>query len=217
MTMGLGSNDLNRPAPPATPGFTYVGASFSLVDMQIQVPSGAQAGDLAIAYSITAVGGAPVVYSGFTEIRRVNSTFDAMFQYKVLTSADLTTTFTRTPNNYDAALMLVFRSGVPVTTVNVSSINNSGQTSALPSQQTLNTTSYDAPNLLLALYSSYSTAYPVISGSNWDGSELEIGENATKVRMYYEIQNDANTDRLVTASADYGNYNIMMSCVINVS
>ena len=49
MTMGLGSNDLNRPIPPAVPEFTYVGASFSITNMDIQVPSGAQAGDLAIA------------------------------------------------------------------------------------------------------------------------------------------------------------------------
>ena len=41
MTMGLGSNDLNRPIPPAVPEFTYVGASFSITNMDIQVPSGA--------------------------------------------------------------------------------------------------------------------------------------------------------------------------------
>lgn len=214
MTMGLGSNGLNRDA---SPSFTYVGFSADIINMDIQVPSGAQAGDLAIAYSSTATGPAPAVYSGFTQIASVNSTFEDMFQYKVLTSADLTTTFTRTQDAYDVAIMLVFRSGIPITTVNVSSVNNSGQTSGTPSQQTLNTTSYDAPNLLLASYSSYSSAYPGIQGSNWDGSDYVSGENNNKIRVYYEIQNDANTDRLVTASGDYGSYNIMMSCVINVS
>jgi|13_taG_2_1085334.scaffolds.fasta_scaffold01151_5 hypothetical protein len=217
MTMGLGSNDLNRPAPPATPGFTYVGASTATVNMNIQVPSGAQAGDLAIAHSSTATGPSPTVYSGFTQIASVNSTFEEMFQYKVLTSSDLTTTFTRTADNYDAAIMLVFRSGIPVTNVHVSSVNNSNQTSGTPGQQTLTTSSYDAPNLLLALYSSYSSAFPVISGTFWDGSEADAGENANKIRMYYEIQNDANTNRTVAAGGDYGSYNIMMSCVINVS
>ena len=214
MTMGLGSNDLNRPA---VPEFTYVGASFASVNMNIQVPSGAQAGDLAIAHSSTATGPPPAVYSGFTQIASVNSTFEDMFQYKVLTEADLTTTFTRTPDSYDAAIMLVFRSGIPITTVNVSSVNNSGQTSGTPSEQTLTTSSYDAPNLLLALYSAYTSGTPSIGGFNWDGAELESGENVNKIRMYYEIQNDANTNRSVLASGDYGSYNIMMSCVINVS
>lgn len=217
MMMGLGSNDLNRPAPPASPSFTYIGASFSLTNMDIQVPSGAQVGDIAIAHSSTATGPSPVVYSGFTAIASVNSTFEEMFQYKVLTSSDLTTTFTRTADSYDAAIMLVFRSGIPVTNVHVSSVNNSNQTSGTPSQQTLTTSSYDAPNLLLALYSAYTSSSPVISGTNWDGFETEAGENVNKIRMYYEIQNDANTDRSVTAGGDYGSYNIMMSCVINVS
>jgi hypothetical protein len=217
MTMGLGSNDLNRPPPPGVREFTYVGSSFPSVNMDIQVPSGAQAGDLAIAYSSTATGPAPAVYSGFTQIASVNSTFEDMFQYKVLTEADLTTTFTRTQNAYDAAVMLVFRYGVPFTTVNLSSINNGGQTSGFPSQQTLNTTSYDAPNLLLAVYSAYTSSTPSINGSFWTSWVLSSGENVNKIRVYYEIQNDANTDRTVAAGGDYGSYNIMMSCVVNVS
>ena len=217
MIMGLGSNDLNRPVIPSAAEFTYVGASFASSNTNIQVPSGAQVGDIAIAHSSTALGPSPVVYSGFTAIASVNSTFEEMFQYKVLTAADLTTTFTRTASNYDAAIMLVFRSGLSVPTVHVSSVNNSNQTSGTPGQQTLTTSSYDAPNLLIGLYSSYSSGFPVISGTHWDGFESETGENANKIRMYYEIQNDANTDRYVSAGGDYGNYNIMMSCVINVS
>jgi len=196
--------------------FTFVGVSYATTNFNIQVPSGTQEGDIAIAYSSTATGPAPTVYSGFTEIASVNSTFEDMFQYKLLSASDLTTTFTRTSDSYDAAIMLTFRPTNPVTAIQVSSTNNSGQTSAIPSTQTLTATIYDPPNILIATYSSYNTE-PSINGAFWNGNYLETGENNNRIKMYYEIQNDANTSRFVEASGDYGSYNIMMSCVINVS
>lgn len=196
--------------------FTFVGVSYATTNFNIQVPSGTQEGDIAIAYSSTATGPAPTVYSGFTQIALVNSTFEDMFQYKLLSASDLTTTFTRTGDSYDAAIMLTFRPTNPVTSINVTSLNNSGQTSATPATQTLTATTYDPPNILIATYSSYNTE-PSINGTFWSGNYLESGENNNRIKMYYEIQNDANTSRSVVASGDYGSYNIMMSCVINVS
>lgn len=200
----------------ASQSFTFVGASFATTNFNIQVPSGTQEGDIAIAYSSTATGPAPTVYSGFTQIAAVNSTFEDMFQYKLLSASDLTTTFTRTSDNYDAALMLTFRPTNPVTAIQVSSTNNGFQTTGIPATQTLTTSTYDPPNILIATYSSY-TAVPSINGSFWDGNYTETGENNNRIRMYYEIQNDVNTDRSVQATGDYGSYNIMMSCVINTS
>jgi len=200
----------------APQSFTFVGVSYATTNLNIQVPSGTQEGDIAIAYSSTATGPAPTVYSGFTQIASVNSTFEDMFQYKLLSASDLTTTFTRSADSYDAAIMFTFRPTNPVTTIQVSSINNSNQTSGTPSTQTLTTSTYDPPNILIATYSSY-TAEPSINGTFWDGNYLETGENNNRIKMYYEIQNDVNTNRSVQASGDYGSYNIMMSCVINAS
>tara|TARA_R110001606_G_scaffold10095_7_gene43249 strand:+ start:1787 stop:2440 length:654 start_codon:yes stop_codon:yes gene_type:complete len=196
--------------------FTFVGVSFPISNFDIQVPSGTQAGDIAIAYSSTATGPAPAVYSGFTQIAQLNSVFEEMFQYKLLTSGDLTTTFTRQGDTYDAAIMMTFRPALPVTTVNASSVNNSGQTANTPSTQALSTYTYDAPNILVATYSSY-RAEPSIQGTFWDGNYLEAGENQNSFKIYYEIQNEANVNRSVVAGGDYGSYNIMMSCVINAS
>jgi hypothetical protein len=200
----------------AAQSFTFVGVSYAISNLNIQVPSGTQEGDIAIAYSSTATGPAPTVYSGFTEIKSYNGTFEDMLQYKLLSASDLTTTFTRTADSYDAAIMFTFRPTNPITSINVTSINTSGQTSGTPSTQTLTTSTYDPPNILIATYSSY-TAEPSIDGTFWNGNFLETGENNNRVKMYYEIQNDANTDRSVVASGDYGSYNIMMSCVINAS
>lgn len=196
--------------------FAFHNISFPISNMDIQVPSGAQVGDLAVAYSSTATGPAPTVYSGFTQISSVNSTFEDMFQYKILTAGDLTTTFTRTADSYDAAIMITFRPSRPIVNISVSSINNSGQTGRTPATQTLTASSLTPPNILVATYSSY-TAAPSINGSFWNSDHLETGENNNRIRMYYELQNNVSTDRSVVASGDYGSYNIMMSCVINTS
>lgn len=200
---------------PAPQSLTFVGVSFSSTNLNIQVPSGTQAGDIAIAYS-SAVGSTPSVYSGFTEITSVNSTFDDMFQYKKLTSADLTTTFTRSATSYDAAIMMTFRPDLPVNSLAVTSVNNSGQTTGTPSTQILSTSAGNGPSILIGTYSSYGSE-PSINGSFWDGNYLKTGENNNQIKMYYQTKSDGNSTSAVQASGDYGNYNVMMSCVINAS
>lgn len=196
--------------------FTFVGVSFPSSNTNIQVPSGTQAGDIAIAYSSAAVGPAPAVYSGFTEISSVDDTFEDMFQYKILTSGDLTTTFTRFATSYDAAIMMTFRPVNSVTSLTVTSVNNSGQTGATPNTQTLGTTAGNGPSILIATYASYGSQ-PFIAGSWWDGNYLHTGENDNRIKMYYHIKSDSNSTSYVQAAGDYGAYNIMMSCVINAS
>ena len=198
--------------------FTFVGVSFPSSNMDIQVPSGSQAGDIAIAYSSTATGPAPTVYSGFTQIASVDNTFEDMFQYKILTSQDLTTTFTRQPDNYDSAIMVTFRPANPVTSLTVTSANPSYivQTSLTPYSQYFSTSQGNGPSILIGTYSSYQTE-PYITGSFWDGNYLNQGENNNYIKMYYRIFSDSSNAGYVQAGGDYGSYNIMMSCVINES
>ena len=196
--------------------FTFVGVSFPSSNMNIQVPSGSQAGDIAIAYSSTATGPAPTVYSGFTQIASVDSTFEDMFQYKILTSQDLTTTFTRQADTYDAAIMVTFRPLNPVTSVTVTSVNNSGQVNNTPTNQYFSTSLGNGPSILIGTYSSWQYA-PSINGSFWDGNYLNQGETNNYIKMYYKIFSDSSNAGYVQANGDYGSYNIMMSCVINAS
>lgn len=196
--------------------FTRVGVSFPVSNMNIQVPSGSQAGDIAIAYSSTATGPAPTVYAGFTEIASVNSIFEDMFQYKILTSGDLTTTFSRYPDSYDAAIMVTFRPLNPVTSVNVSWVRNSGETSGTPNNLFYSTSQGNGQSILIATYSSYGSEPSINGGSFWDQNYLEVGEGNNMIKMYYKIFSDSSNAGYVTAG-DYGGYNIMMSCVINAS
>ena len=106
--------------------------------LSLTVPSSIREGDLAVAYSSTATGPSPTVYSGFTQIASLNSTFEDMFQYKIMTASDLGATFTRTNDNYDVAMMSFFRADTgSFSTVSVTDINNAGQTSSKPASQTV--------------------------------------------------------------------------------
>lgn len=201
-------------APISASSISFVGTSFASSNMDISVPSGAQANDIAIAYSSTATGPSPSVYSGFTQITSLNSTFEDMFQYKKLTSSDLSTTFTRTADNYDAAIMMVFRLDGPFTAVNATSIQTLSQETGTPPSFTVNPlTSTGSPNIIIGVYAAY-TSVPSISGTFWDGNATETGENNNRIRMYYEIQNDNFTSRTVTAGGDFGSYNRMTGCAI---
>jgi len=163
------------------------------------------------------VGPAPVVYSGFSVITSLNSTFEDMFQYKKLTSSDLSTTFTRTGTSYDAALMMVFRLSDTFTSVNATSIQTLSQTASTPTAFTVNPlTSTGSPNIIIGVYAAY-TSVPSISGTFWDGNATDTGENNNRIRMYYEIQNDNFTSRTVTAGGDYGSYNRMTGCAIYIT
>jgi len=193
--------------------FTFVGVSYPASNLNILVPTGTQAGDIAVALSSTAVTSfVPAVYSGFTQITTLNSTFEDMFQYKLLTEADLTTTFMRSSGNYDSAIMLTFRPSRPVTNVIISNVNDGGMTAATPSTQTLSPSS--SPSILIANYAGYNTA-TAINGGFWGGDYLFTGENNARIRTYYEIQNDQAIPRDVVPSGDYGSYNRLTSCVIN--
>jgi len=188
-------------------------------NMDITVPSTIEEGDLAIAYSTTATGPSPTLYSGFTQIASLNSVFEDMFQYKVLNGTEGNTTLTRTGDSYDAASMIVFRSSKGANTVWSLDQNNTSivQTTSTPSTVNL-TLPTVAPTIIFANYSAYNTA-PAINGTFWDNDFLNSGENNNRIRFYYEIQNtEADlAARSIIASGDYGSYNRLSHAVFSAA
>lgn len=188
-------------------------------NLSIVVPSTIEEGDLAIAYSTTATGPAPTLYSGFTQIASLNSTFEDMFQYKVLDGTEGSTTLTRTGDSYDAASMIVFRSSAGADTNWSLDQNNTSitQTSSTPTTVNL-TLPTVAPTIIFANYSAYSSA-PAINGTFWDNNYLNTGENNNRIRFYYEIQNtEADlAARTVQPSGDYGSYNRLSYAVFSAT
>lgn len=195
----------------------YVAYTENTAGLSLTVPSAVQAGDLAIAYSSTATGPSPTVYSGFTQIASLNSTFEDMFQYKIMTDADLGATFTRTNDSYDVALMVFYRAGSgSFTSVTVSDINNAGQTSGIPADQTVDV---GYPSVVVFVSGCYGSSYsndgdilsgntPVISYNN----RRTIGENGNQIRMYHFANNTIARPYTISIRGDFGSYNRLMSC-----
>lgn len=197
-----------------------VANTYNSTGLSLTVPTSVKVGDLAVAYSSTATGPSPTVYSGFTEIASINSTFEDMFQYKIMTESDLGETFTRTNDNYDVAQMIFFRpTSGSFSTVSVQDINNSGQTSGIPADQVVDEA---APCIYFFPLSCYSTTAVntgkmLRNGQNVtsQGSNYRyIGENGNQIRFYYLINNDVSFPVTFKVDADYGSYNRLMSCAI---
>lgn len=188
-------------------------------NMNITVPSTIQEGDLAIAYSTTATGPAPTLYSGFTQIASLNSVFEDMFQYKIFDGTEGGTTLTRSSDSYDAASLLVFRATSGADTVWSLDQNNTSilQDSNTPATVNL-TLPTVAPTIIFANYSAYSTA-PAIDGTFWDDDFLNTGENGNRIHFYYEIQNtEADlAARSIVPSGDYGSYNRLSYAVFSAT
>jgi hypothetical protein len=188
-------------------------------NMNITVPSTIEEGDLAIAYSTTATGPAPTLYSGFTQIASLNSTFEDMFQYKIFDGTEGGTTLTRTGDSYDAASLLVFRSTTGADTVWSLDQNNTSivQTSSTPTTVNL-TLPTVAPTIIFANYSAYSSM-PYISGTFWDADFQNTGESSNRIHFYYEIQNtEADlAARSIVPSGDYGSYNRLSYAVFSAT
>jgi hypothetical protein len=195
----------------------FVADAQNTAGLSLTVPSNVNAGDLAIAYSSTATGPSPTVYSGFTQIASLNSTFEDMFQYKIMTDADLGATFTRTNDSYDVAMMIFYRAVKgSFTSVTVSDINNAGQTSGIPADQTVDVGYPSVVVFVSGCYgSSYSNDGDILSGNtplSSYGNIRAIGENGNQIRMYHFENNTIARPYTISINGDFGNYNRLMSC-----
>lgn len=200
----------------------YIDRAYNGSGLSLTVPSSIQEGDLAVAYSSTATGPSPTVYSGFTQITSLNSTFEDMFQYKIMTASDLGATFTRTNDNYDVAMMLFFRADTgSFSTVSVTDINNAGQTSSKPASQTVDE---ESPSLYIFVSGAYSSSAGNYVNFTSDGLNVQqfanyrqIGENGNQIRFYYILNNSVSKPVVGEVQSDNGSYNRFMSCAFTFS
>jgi len=192
---------------------TGIGGTYSLT-----VPSATvQAGDIAVYYDRGATSTVSS-HSGWTLVGSYDNVMDDACHVKILEAGDIGATFSRTNNtSYDVSVMGFFRLSSPVSNIHISSVNFPAYTSSVPADQTVTTGDYSPANLIIATYASYT------AGVNIDNSPFlsevynQNGENNNKIHMYYEIQNDANTDRVISTTMNGGSYNSLTSFCLNFS
>ena len=193
--------------------YAFVASSTSTNLATITVPVDAQSGDIAILFDTTALG-PPAYPSGWTGVYQQDSVFETSVSYRVLDSDDAGSTVTgQTRVTYSVKIMLVFRPSTAIATATPSSLSSSGLTSAQPPQQSILVAS--PPAIVLGMTRAFQ-AEPFVDETFWDGEVAETYNNVY-MKTYYEIQNDVATNRTITASADYGSYNIAMGFVINAA
>ena len=215
--MQMAASNTGGAAPAAITDYTYVAYTTGGPAQRIIMSSSAQAGDIAVGYTSGVGGSSTATWTGFTRITGISSTFDDVFQYRIVQSGDAGSAFYNSNSTgYDVCALFIIRPNVPAATVTVSDVNNSGQTSGTPSSQFLNTPS-TTPRLLVsvgAAYTSTSTIYVNGHGSpSYTTGSIVYDNSYAKMRMTVEIQNTTATNRTISMS-DYGSYNRLVSCII---
>jgi hypothetical protein len=194
--------------------YTHVADSTSTDSATIVIPATAQVGDIAVLFDST-VGPTNVYPSGWTGIYEESDTFDTSVSYKLLQIGDAGSTVTGMgTSSWNLKTMHVFRPSTSVFTVTVSSLNASGSLNTEPPQQAMNVAA--APAIVFGMIRAYINT-PFVDETFWDAEVFNSEPDGNKMKSYYEIQNDGATDRTITASADYGNYNFAMGFVINAT
>lgn len=196
--------------------YTYVAYTTGGAAQAITMSSSAQAGDIAIGYTSGVGGISTATWNGFTYITGISSTFDDVFQYRIVQSGDAGSTFTNSNSTgYDVCALFIIRPNVPAATVTVSDVNNSGQTSGTPASQLLNTPS-TTPRLLVSVGSEYGSFSHVVSGHgspSYTTGSIAYDNSRARIYMTVEIQNTSSVNRTISMS-DYGSYNRLASCII---
>jgi hypothetical protein len=196
--------------------YTYVTYTTGGPSQQITMSSSAQAGDIAIGYTSGVGGSSTATWNGFTYITGISSTFDDVFQYRIVQSGDAGSVFTNSNStSYDVCALFIIRPNAPAATVTVSDINNSGQTSATPSSQILNTPE-TVPRLLVSVGSQYGSTSHTVSGHSspsYSTGSINYDNSRARILMTVQIQNTTVENRAISMS-DYGSYNRLVSCII---
>jgi hypothetical protein len=195
--------------------YSFVASASSIDSSTITIPATTQEGDIAILVDSTATG-STAVPTGWTSILSLNNVFESTFSYKILGSGDSSTTVTgQTDTQYSVKIMLVFRPSDSISTVTISSLTNSGETSGIPSVQTINSSTEDPASIVIGMIRAYQ-AQPFMNETFWNDSVYVNEGNGNNVKVFYEIQT-TNTQRTITTTADYGAYNFAAGFVVNAS
>jgi hypothetical protein len=191
--------------------------SSSSASATVNLPTGSQAGDLAV-LAVGPSGSITPSISGWTQIGSLigvsGETFQAVF-YKVLDAADITAGSVTVPTNGSTrSIMVTARPDKPISSVIIGSLNEEG-TAGNPAAQTITASSASrAPLLLIA-------AFRCSSGFSASGSMITDGtlastSNSNTSRMYYLVQNSTLTDK-VADMADTGASNNVHSFYLQVA
>jgi len=196
--------------------YTYVTYTTGGSAQAINMSSSAQAGDIAIGYTSGVGGSSTATWSGFTLITGISSTFDDVFQYRIVQPGDAGSTFTNSNSTgYDVCALFIIRPNVPAGTVTINDLNNSGQTSSTPANQLLDTPS-TLPRLLVSVGSQYGYSSHTVSGHgspSYSTGSFAYDYTYARMLMTVEIQNTTAGSRSISMS-DYGSYNRLVSCII---
>lgn len=202
--------------PPRVAPLQFIDSASTTDSNTITIPSSALAGDVAVLFDSAVE--APATPTGWTSITSTSDTFDLSVSYKILASGDPGSTVTgivETATSYTLKQMLVFRFPTSISSVSISSLNNSGMITGIPSAQTINTVSAGTPVVAIGMTRAYQSE-PFID-ETW-GTELFISEdNGNNMKVYYELQGTTATNRTVTTTADYGSYNHTVSFALTAS
>jgi hypothetical protein len=195
--------------------YSFVASASSIDSSTITIPATTQEGDIAILVDSTATG-STAVPTGWTSILSLNNVFENTFSYKILGSGDSSTTITgQTDTQYSVKIMLVFRPSNLISTVTISSLTNSGETSGIPSVQTINASTEDPSSIVIGMIRAFQTQ-PFMNETFWNDSVYVNEGSGNNVKVFYEIQT-TNTERTITTTADYGVYNFAAGFVVNAS
>jgi hypothetical protein len=195
--------------------WSFVANSNSVDSSTIVIPATVQEGDVAVLFDSTATG-ATATPTGWSSILSLNNTFETSVSYKILGSSDAGTTITgQTNTTYSIKIMFVFRPSSSVSTATISSLVNSGETSATPAQQTVTSSTEDPQTIVFGMIRAYQTQ-PFIDETTWTDSVYQSEGSGNHMKVFYEIQS-TNATRTITASADYGAYNFTMGFALNAN
>jgi hypothetical protein len=193
-------------------------ASVSSTTPSIQIPAGAQVGDIVVVFNaaarfFTSTIPTKVVPSGFTEIRtttysQFNGAIRTVCSYKKLVSGDPGSTITGMNSDNEYLIVFVFRS--LLSNVTVQSSQGEGTTSA-PSAQTITSGSGVAPFIAFAHW------YGSVSGPaiNSNGG-LQTTTNSEQAAGY-EIFNFYDPLSNIQVSMNDGGLNVLESFYLELS
>jgi hypothetical protein len=203
-------------APAGITDYTFVTYTTGGPAQAITMSSSAQAGDIAVGYTSGVGGSSFATWNGFTYITGISSTFDDVFQYRIVQSGDAGSTFTNSNSTgYDVCALFIIRPNLPAATVTVSDVNNSGQSRSALSM-TLDTPS-TTPRLLVSVGAAYTSINNIfVSGHgspNYTTGSIVYDNSLAKMLMTVELQNTTATNRTISMS-DYGSYNRLVGCII---
>ena len=177
----------------------------------ISFPTSTQAGDLGILLDFSTTV-SNIVPSGWTLINRSTTTgMDAISSYKVLTSADISSSVSGLSGSTRKTL-LIFRPNKEIFQITAKSVNGQA-TAATPSNQSLSATEILAPAIGIAHYGS-TTAIGTISSGALAMTEIT---NTTNQRSGYVIFNKNQTPQSGIISMSDGGTNCLQSFYLELS